>query len=710
MDRSNDGGLVDGGGADGSAEGVPDELTHLVRLELAPDFASLAGKGGEVKYLGRVADGRVGAPFDASCVFQNTRRFPYHVQFLRTFPAYDSLDLEAYVALVLRRSTRLFWGGGLKSWPGITHPETGRVGIISFGIYQADEESENLGVAEIAAVDRRIKGCAPYARDLLVFVPEGLAQIAFVRANAASLRDAGVAILDPTALRPGVHAEIYSAGEGYGYLRIVPRGEPVRDGRPDEVIIAEAAPNDIGPVAGLITVLPQSLHSHVNLRLEEKGIPNASVPAIYDSAFAAGLAGQIVRIIAAEEKIDLLPARREDAVAFWRARTQAARVPRADLGRKSFTRFERLAHSHADAFGVKAANLGELHRVLPPDSRVEGFAIPFANYRDFMTTSGLEKEVESLLGDPNLELDAARRRERLALLRKAIRRAPLPPDFLPLFERKANEVYGALAATVFLRLRSSTNAEDLEGISGAGLYSSRTGCLADDRDGDSTGPSRCLSERQRVYLEQELGRRTAELSAHPERSWLEQHVAELREDLTQEKPIADAVRKVWASLWEDRAFADRAYYGIDHRLVYMGIAVHPALQREQLEAVVVTNLPSPSAGGPPLYRVVSQAGELGVVRPANPGAVPETLTFRRGVAGEPEDVRLLTASSEGAPLASLWPPERLRRLALLTFRVQDEFARAVYPCAGASLSLDIEVDVTEDGRVLIKQVRPKVGR
>ena len=42
-----------------------------------------------------------------------------------------------------------------------------------------------------------------------------------------------------------------------------------------------------------------------------------------------------------------------------------------------------------------------------------------------------------------------------------------------------------------LRFRSSTNVEDSEQFTGAGLYDSKSGCLADDLDADSSGPSIC---------------------------------------------------------------------------------------------------------------------------------------------------------------------------------------------------------------------------
>jgi hypothetical protein len=205
-------------------------------------------------------------------------------------------------------------------------------------------------------------------------------------------------------------------------------------------------------------------------------------------------------------------------------------------------------------------------------------------------------------------------------------------------------------------------------------------------------------------LQQQRAARQAELAAHPERSYLQDILDEIDDDLNDEKPLADALRKVWASLWNERAFDERAYYGIDHRLAYMAVAVHPAYALERANAVVVSNLHVDD--GAPLYRLNSQLGELSVVTPEDPNAVAELLTFRR--AGDPPeatDIRLELGSSLLPPGGEVWPRDKLLELSQLLFRVHDHFAREVYPQL-SPLSLDFEVKLERTGEVTIKQVRP----
>jgi hypothetical protein len=590
-------------------------------------------------------------------------------------------------------------------FPAARHPVSGADGILAYTIYSESTAEEMLNVADIVEVDRRLKAAAPFASDLLVFVPDGGAQIAALRDEADELLAEDVAMADPSMLRPGFRAETYVAGEGYGYLRLVADESDLENIGPRDVLVIDAAPNDLGLVAGLVTRVPQSLGSHVNLRLREKGIPSAAVANVFENSVIAALADRLVHVTATETGVEITPARLEDAESFWSDHRPHVGEPVSDLEVTELQALDTLTAADADAYGTKAANLGELSRVLPAENRVSGFALPFRAYADFMVETALDVEVESLLADEAVWTDAARKRDRLETLRDRIRAAPISPTLEETLRAAIFEAYGEAGTRTRLRFRSSTNAEDLPGVSGAGLYDSRSGCLGDDLDSDEAGPSVCLTEEHETFLRAELAMRRDELAAHPERAFLNELILDLESDLTDEKSAWRAIRRVWASLWNVRAFDDREYYGIDHRAVLMGIAVHPAFVGEELEAVVVTGLEPDAAE--PLYRVVSQRGEIGVVRPIDPEARPEILTFRRGEADVPAEIKLVQSSSLSESGTSLWSDARVAELAGLLFQVQDHFSVAVYPEI-SPLTLDIEVDVTMDGRTVIKQARPYV--
>ncbi len=677
----------------------------LTALETPAAFAAMSSAvGAEVKFLLPVAGREPVPPLTTPCTFQNTRLFTWHLQFLQSFPDYAALPFDAYQSLVLRSSRRL-WAGALKAWSAPEHPLTHAPGVVAYGLYG---QPGTIDADAIRAVDRALKGCVPFARGLLVFVPDGPAQVGVLTSARATLAAEGIASLLPEELVAGTGHLAHSPGEGYGTLRIVPAGQPLGNHGPRDIVVVESAPNDISVVAGLISKNPQNELGHVNLRLREKRIPNVTVPRIYDAAWVRALDGTLVHLVVRTDGFSLEPATLAAAQAFWEAHRPAAKAPTADLTVEALTSFRVLRATDANAYGPKAANLGELTRVLDPPHRNEGFGIPFARHRQFMRDSMLEAVVAAMLAEPRLRTDATYKRAQLAALRSRIRVSAFPEPLFTALRAAITDAFGASGAAQSLRFRSSTNVEDLDAFTGAGLYESKTGCLADDLDSDDVGPSRCLTAEARAALEAERAARNAELAAHPKRTWLPALIAELTQDLTDEKPVRNAVRKVWASLWEERAFDDREYYGIDHRLAFMGVAVNPTFAIERASAVAVSNLTIDD--GAPVYRLSSQVGSESVVRPEDPTSVAELLTFRRE--GEPPratQVRIEVRSNR-LPGASdqVWPAAKVAEVGTLLFRVHDHFAASVYPQI-VPLHLDFELKFSAEGDVVIKQVRPFSG-
>ncbi|MDP6943963.1 MAG: PEP/pyruvate-binding domain-containing protein, partial [Myxococcota bacterium] len=105
----------------------------------------------------------------------------------------------------------------------------------------------------------------------------------------------------------------------------------------------------------------------------------------------------------------------------------------------------------------------------------KAFAIPIYWYRDHMATNGLDVMVDEMLADPEFQGSASVRADRLDALQDAIKDAPINPALLEAVTDKMMADFG----NIRMRFRSSTNAEDLGGFTGAGLYTSNTGDLND---------------------------------------------------------------------------------------------------------------------------------------------------------------------------------------------------------------------------------------
>lgn len=680
--------------------GVPDG-SEQVRYEINTwgHFSALATPQGELKFL---------LPTDPdaahTCWFQDTVRYPYHLQFLRSLPAFTNLSAEAYEDMVLTRDSRQFHAGVLRLFSATKHPKSGETGILTYTVYTASTPSELLTPAELGELTRRLESCTGSLAPYLVYLPESNLALAAAEQKAAELAAAGVSWIRPSQLQGPVDASVYSTGEAYGYVRKVTSAE-INDVGPRDVVVTSAAPGEIGLVAALVTEQVQSSVSHLNLRLREKRIPNAAAPQLFASGLIDSLEGSLVHVKTTDAGLTITPARRSDAEAFWEAQVPALPAPQYTLAVTTPAPLVALTYADFPAFGTKAANLGELRRALPEVNVPNGLALPFSSYAHHIEHNALQQEIDRAVASA-AGSSLATANSILSALRKTLQRAELDPQWEAELLSALETQFGDAALTTRLRFRSSTNVEDLPGLSGAGLYDSSSGCYADDLDADDVGPSHCLTAEHRLYYEGELARLRAKRQEIPDSPKLDALIADVEKELSEEKSARRALRKVWASLWNARAFQDREYYRIDHRHVFMGVAVHPSMVGEKLESVLVSNLEPDSAQ--PLYRVESQAGEVGVVSPEEPGVVSERLQFRRAFDSTPVEVSLITPSSFSTDGQSLWSTVELNQLATLVFNVQDHFETNVYPDI-SPLQLDVEVDVTSDGTIVVKQARPYVS-
>ena len=138
-----------------------------------------------------------------------------------------------------------------------------------------------------------------------------------------------------------------------------------------------------------------------------------------------------------------------------------------------------------------------------------------------------------------------------------------------------------------IRFRSSTNVEDSNQFTGAGLYDSYSGCLADDLDGDSSGP--CLCDP----------------------------------DEGNERGVFRAIRKVFASFYNDNAFLERLRHDVNETDVGMALLVHHSFPDEYELANGVAILEK-------WYKtwrieLVTQLGATSVSNPGD-GSIPEEVS------------------------------------------------------------------------------------
>lgn len=451
----------------------------------------------------------------------------------------------------------------------------------------------------------------------------------------------------------GLQYQPLNLGETIGQLRRLTAAELAAGYvSPRELAVLDRVPEDITVVAGVITEEFQTPLSHVNVLSQQRGTPNMALREA--RSLLAAYDGQWVRLRVGAFSYSIEPATQADADAFWAGRRPGpTAVPPPDYSRQGLISLDGLRLSDISAVGGKAAHFGELRRIR--DVRVRpGFAIPVHYYREFMQQHGFDRDLAALLADSRFRSDGIYRKQGLADLQTRMRAAPISAGLLALLEARINTDFPATR----MRFRSSTNAEDLRGHSGAGLYDSESGQPGDAR-----------------------------------------------------RPVENALRAVWSSLWNFRAFEERDWVRIDHDAVAMGVLVHPTYVDELANGVAVTANPfDESLDGEDAFYINAQRGEESVVSP-RPGVIADQLLYFFFHSGQPATYFARSSlTAGGAPVLS--------RAELFDLGSQLDAIRAhftpLYPTPkGLPLAMDVEFKLEQVGteRVIeIKQARPYPGR
>jgi len=223
-----------------------------------------------------------------------------------------------------------------------------------------------------------------------------------------------------------------------------------------------------------------------------------------------------------------------------------------------------------------------------------------------------------------------------------------------------------------IRFRSSTNVEDSEAFTGAGLYDSYSGCLADDLDQDDAGPCAC----------------------------------DASDDA--ERGVFQAIRKVFASFYNDNAFLERLKHGINEADAGMALLAHHSFPDEVELANGVATMKK-SRGTNWTANVVCQKGAVSVTNPPA-DAVPEEV--RIDISHSQGAIPWLLQRSSLVPLRENtvleWEREYIELYDLLA-AAAEQYCQAVQK---DDLLLDFEFKkVAPEGKLIIKQIReiPQFG-
>ncbi|MBW1806823.1 MAG: hypothetical protein JRJ87_01430 [Deltaproteobacteria bacterium] len=619
-------------------------------------------------------------------VFQNSKRFNLHIEFLIAVfvELFGELTPADYLQLIYNRATRTYYSGGIQRIDDIIE---GR--LYGFNAWtDLSDPVEQLELKEIRKIYQAIK--AEFGPEKLVYMPTD--NLAIEKARSWISPDFPVYLGWDS-----VATEVYTAGTCYGRVRRYTLSEfesAIRLGLLSwqDIVVIDQVPFDIETVvASVVTGGRQWELSHVNVRMARRGTPNLYVKDAI-SKFEE-FDGQLVRLeatkssfVGSDDRYTVSLANQTEAEAWWSEhRPNIGTAPEID---DQYSELDNLLEMDVDdqpmalirRFGGKAANLAKLFDILQADYRVPAFGVPFSYFTDFMNSNTLldtrlvpaeevsyAEYVNRLVADERFISDALYRRQLLWDLRSRMEaEGRVAPELITAISQRIEEVFGS--AGIKVRFRSSSNVEDALEFSGAGLYDSTSVCVLDNQDQDDNGPS-----------------------------WCDHSQAE-------ERTIQRGLKKVWASLYNARAWEEREWYQIPHELAGMAILVSQAFTDERANGVAMTGNPSKSTDE--RYLINVQLGEEPVVG-NYPEIVPERdLLKLDDQTGQVEKIYRDRTSILAEPGVYVLSDQQLEELGAVLFEIDRDYPLDTEGYRREQILLDLEFKIDSTGQLKTKQIRP----
>ncbi|WP_315055000.1 PEP/pyruvate-binding domain-containing protein [Chryseobacterium indoltheticum] len=414
----------------------------------------------------------------------------------------------------------------------------------------------------------------------------------------------------------------------------------------DEIIIINTTPEFIPTVRGIIITELQTPLSHLVLLAKNRNIPVYVDTKVWEKQSVNNLLGKKVELITKENSYSLKASQKPIPV----KKAVKEIILKRDLSVTDLVNLETVTPLNiVNSIGSKATNLGLLKQIQKELKSYKtpeyAFAIPFYYFDQHIKDNHFQDKINALYAIPK---DSVKLLEKeLKAFRKTVKNSKVNPELL----KKIDEKLNAQNDFKNFRFRSSTNAEDMEGFNGAGLYDSKTAIIGDT-----------------------------------------------------EKTVEKAVLEVWSSFWNFRAFQERDLFGINHESCAMGVLVHRSFPDEKANGVLVTrNLYRDKYTG---ITVNVQLGEESVVKP-EPGVTCDEFYCHNfnGLGSFVVDYRSTSSLNSGKPILTETEIKKL-------FDISPVLERKLYllwqkrKMAKRSYPLDIEFKYLGDEKQLyIKQAR-----
>lgn len=483
---------------------------------------------------------------------------------------------------------------------------------------------------------------------------------------------------------------IETTGLGYGYLRFIPKGQTeslTKKMTYQDIPIFESMPLDLGVVAGTITEQPQTPLSHVNMKSKDRKTPNMYLKSASKNPQISKLINKLVRMELTKDAYMITEVPLAEAQQYWQKLRDNTKkfTLRSDLTEKRIRPTAQMGFKDVVNIGAKAANYAEGTKVLPGIYR-DAFAVPFFYYEDFINTNYMDdaktqtiaQRILAVTSNEQLKNNRDQLIKELEAIQNRMRSNAMVIN--PALVTEIKKLVSSRYPGEKIRFRSSTNSEDMPNFTGAGLYTS------EGYNPKHDDPN---------YVDKKTGKAPAV-----------------------RKTVENALKVVWSSVWNLRAWDEREHYGLVHKDVKMAILLSPGYSELANGVGVSRNIIDPKLGEG-LYLNI-QEGEDAVTNP-DPTITPDqvlVLFTPDSKAKTKYTLKYIKYSSKTKDKPVLAYKE-VEMIADALRKLHNHFYKLYHPKGdNPKFSLDVEfkiddVDVNgkKDGvrRVYYKQARPFGG-
>lgn len=298
-----------------------------------------------------------------------------------------------------------------------------------------------------------------------------------------------------------------NTGTAVGRLHIIDKLDDTVEIGDNEILVLRELPLSLPPVRGIIVAQPSTPLSHINILARGWNIPNVYIKDA-DKLFRE-YDTFVFKLEANLTDYKLDRASADDVKTKFTSPNE--QIPPVDLKTTKLAGIREMRKKDSAAYGSKAANLGEMMNAKIAGVTIpDGFSVPFYYYDRFMKDNGFDQVIDEMINDNDFVHNPRVRRQKLDEFRRSIQNGKFDENL----KKEIVEKWKMQLAGKPVFVRSSSNSEDLPNFSGAGLYSSVANVVSEDK-------------------------------------------------------LIEAVKKVWASLWNFEAYEARVRNYVSQTNVYM---------------------------------------------------------------------------------------------------------------------------------------------